>query len=68
MSIDYKKFYENIVIYMDAFCTDEIRKHASCPEKCDLDFQIFRLLGGYREALYKIKELKEKLKEIDNGY
>lgn len=60
MSIDYKRFYESIVTHMDILCTDEIRKHAYCSKEHDLDFQIFRILTGYDEALNELNKLKGK--------
>ena len=45
--------------------TDEMRAHAYADAKAhDLPFQIFRVLGGYREALAQIATLKAQRDEL----
>ncbi len=50
-AIDYKKFYNDVHIHFEMLCTEEIRAHACADISHDLAFQVFRVLGGYLEAL-----------------
>jgi len=56
--MDYKKFYENIACHAEMMVTPEMRKHACASTEHDLDFQIFRLLSGYSEALEELDKLR----------
>jgi len=57
--VDYKKFYENIQTHMEVLCTPEMREHACASVEHDLDFQIYRILVGYAEALEELKKWQE---------
>lgn len=56
--MDYKKFYEDISIHVEMMVTPEMRKHAYASTEHELDFQIFRLLSGYGEALEELNKLR----------
>lgn len=48
---------DSIEVHMEMLCTDEIRAHAFASTEHDLQFQIFRLLGGYHDLLQERKKL-----------
>ena len=50
-SINYRQFYENVKTHVENLCTDRMRTHAGADVSHDLDVQVFRILGGYEEAL-----------------
>ena len=56
MERNYEQEVKDIEIHMDMLCGDNMREHAVIDRKHHtLPFQIFRLLGGYNEALEKLK-------------
>ena len=59
-SINYRQFYENVKAHFENFCTDRMRGHAAADVSHDLDVQVFRIFGGYQEALDERDEWKEK--------
>jgi hypothetical protein len=65
MSEHTKKEAEDIAIHVEMLLTDEMRAHAYADAKAhDLPFQIFRVLGGYREALAQIATIKAQRDEL----
>jgi hypothetical protein len=61
------KQIENIRVHLAELLSDEISEHACIDRKeHSIDFQVFRLLTGYEEALQKIKILEAKLATVDN--
>lgn len=56
-----QRFYENIKTHVAELVTPDMRKHAFASENHDLDFQVFRLLYGYSEALEEIDALRKQL-------
>lgn len=56
---------DNIKIHMGMLCTDEIRAHAcASATEHDLNFQIFRILGGYDEALKTIAAMQRQIDQL----
>jgi len=60
----FEKIVKDIKIHMEMLCTDEIRRHACASTDHDLQFQIFRILGGYDELLQERKNLRQESKPI----
>jgi hypothetical protein len=52
------KAIQDIKVHMEMLCTDEMRAHAcASAAEHDLQFQIFRILGGYEELLQERKTM-----------
>ena len=49
--VNYQQFYVNVKTHFENLCTDRMRAHAAADVSHDLDVQVFRILGGYQEAL-----------------
>lgn len=59
---------EQIAIHVEMLLDDEMRRHAYADKNAhDLPFQIFRVLGGYRQAPSERDELLAALKAILHG-
>ena len=68
--INYRQFYQDVKAHFENLCTDRMRAHAGADVSHDLDVQVFRILGGYQEALderdtqkARCAELEERLQE-----
>lgn len=61
---DYKRFFNNIKIHVEMLVDDRMRTHAYASTTHDLDFQIFRIITGYDEALDKIDQLEKDKQEL----
>jgi hypothetical protein len=64
---EYEKFYKDVQIHFEMLCTDEIRAHAYADISHDLAFQIFRVLGGYRQALEELATQRAQWEEERSG-
>lgn len=56
-----EEFRKSVEVHFDMLCTEQIRAHAYADVTHDLDFQIFRVLSGYGNALGEIVDLKARL-------
>jgi hypothetical protein len=64
---DAQHFKESIAIYVEMLVDDEMRKHAYAhPTEHELDFQIYRLLCGYAQALDERKNLILMLEKLNS--
>lgn len=58
-------FREQIAIHIEMLLDDEMRAHAYADKTHELEFQIFRVLGGYREALDAINVKDARISELE---
>lgn len=57
---------DDISIHMQMLCTDDMRADACADAKAhDLPFQVFRILGGYSEALDRLTKSAARIKELE---
>lgn len=56
---DLDRIITNIRIHFERLCTDDLREHGYIAHDHDIDFQVFRALCGYKEALVEKVELQE---------
>jgi hypothetical protein len=49
----------NIRVHFEQLCSDDLRQHGYIAHDHDIDFQVFRALCGYKEALVERMELQE---------
>jgi Ni,Fe-hydrogenase III large subunit len=62
------KELESIKTHIDYLVNDKMRQHAKADRHShSIDFQVYRLLVGYNEALESIDLVKEALKDWKNG-
>lgn len=55
----------NIKVHFEMLCTDEIRADAYCDVTHDIDFQVFRVLGGYRKCLEENEKLRNRIEYLE---
>jgi len=68
---DIRQAIKDIEIHLEMLLTDDMKRHAYISDEHDLSFKIFRLLGGYDQALEFIKKIINEGKiNLDNykGY
>jgi hypothetical protein len=53
--IELERIVKNIEIHFEHLCTEEMRQHGYISISHDIDFQVFRALCGYKEALDKLE-------------
>ena len=58
-------FQEQVAIHVEMLLDDEMRAHAYADKSHELEFQVFRVLGGYREALDEIKAKDARIAELE---
>lgn len=49
----------NIKIHLEHLCSEEMREHGYVSHEHTIDFQVFRVLCGYQEALDELATYKE---------
>ena len=57
--VDLDRIITNIRIHFEQLCSDDLRQHGYIAPDHDIDFQVFRALCGYKEALVERVELQE---------
>ena len=53
----------NIKVHFDMLCTHELRQHGFVSPDHDIDFQVFRVLCGYRESMDRHAALVDAVKK-----
>ena len=60
----YKSFYENAATHVEVLVTEEMREDACTSTEHDLDFQIYRILTAYDEAITERQLASDKLERV----
>ena len=55
---------KNIESHFKHLCSDSMREHGHIAQEHDIDFQVFRALCGYKEALDELAALREAVRRL----